>query len=51
MHPLSKLALVIAGSFSADENADPGSLLNYLPDELACRCDIKEWSCQPSTHY
>ena len=51
LHPLPKLALVIAGSFSADENADPGSLLNYLPDELACRCDIKEWSCQPSTHY
>ncbi len=46
-----KLALVIAGSFSADDNADPGILLNYLPAELACRCDIKEWSCQPSTYY
>lgn len=51
MHPLPKLALVIAGNFSADENADPATLLNYLPEELALRCDIKEWSCQPSTHY
>ncbi len=51
MEPLPRLALVIAGNFSAEENADPGMLLNYLPKELACRCDIKEWSCQPSTHY
>ncbi len=50
--PLPRLALVIAGNFSADEeNADPGILLGYLPDELARCCEIKEWSCQPSTHY
>ncbi len=47
-----KLALVIAGSISADEDsADPSLLLNYLPQELACRCEIKEWSSQPSSHY
>ena len=52
MLPLPKLALVIAGNFSADEeNADPGILLGYLPKELACCCEIKEWSCQPSTYY
>ena len=52
MLPLPRLALVIAGNFSADEeNADPGILLGYLPEELARCCEIKEWSCQPSTHY
>ncbi|MEG1602868.1 MAG: asparaginase domain-containing protein [Cloacibacillus sp.] len=52
MQQLPKLALVIAGNFSADEdNADPNLLLNYLPQELALRCEIKEWSCQPSSHY
>ena len=52
LHPTHKLALVIAGNFSADpENADPGLLLSNLPGELAERCDIKEWSCQPSSHY
>ena len=50
--PLPKLALVIAGNFSADEeSADPGILLGYLPEDLARCCEIKEWSCQPSTHY
>lgn len=51
MNPLPKLALVIAGNFSAEENADPSILLNYLPEDLAARCEIKEWSCQPSSHY
>lgn len=52
MLPLPKLAIVIAGNFSSDEeNADPGILLGYLPEELASRCEIREWSCQPSTHY
>lgn len=47
-----KLALVIAGNFFADEDsADPNLLLNYLPEELARCCDIKEWSSQPSSHY
>lgn len=48
----AKLALVIAGNFSADEeNADPYSLLNYLPQDLAACCKIIEWSSQPSSHY
>lgn len=51
MNPQSKVAIVIAGNFSADENADASILLNYLPDELARCCDIKEWSSQPSTYY
>ena len=52
MLPLPKLALVIAGNFSADEeSADPGILLGYLPEDLARCCEIKEWSCRPSTHY
>ena len=52
MEPAAKLALVIAGNFSGDEeNADPCSLLNYLPEELASLCHFIEWSCQPSSHY
>ncbi|MDY2984530.1 MAG: asparaginase domain-containing protein [Synergistes jonesii] len=52
MLPQTKLALVIAGNFFSDEdNADPGLLLGYLPEELAARCEIKEWSTQPSSHY
>ena len=47
-----KLALVIAGNFSGDEeNTDPCTLLNYLPGPLAERCKFIEWSCQPSSHY
>ncbi|MCF0247713.1 MAG: asparaginase [Synergistes sp.] len=47
-----KLALVIAGNFTSDEdNADPNILLNFLPEELARCCEIREWSCQPSTFY
>lgn len=52
MFPSPKLALVIAGNFSEDEdNADLGVLCSSLPDELASCYEIKEWSCQPSTHY
>lgn len=50
----AKLALIIAGNFSADEetsNADPCSLLTYLPNDLAECCKFIEWSSQPSTHY
>lgn len=52
MESAAKLALVIAGNFSGDdENADPHSLLNYLPEKLASCCYLIEWSCQPSNHY
>lgn len=52
MEPAARLAIVIAGNFSGDDdNADPYSLLTYLPDELAGSCDLIEWSCQPSSHY
>ena len=53
MNQGAKLALVVAGNFSGDEdnNADPRSLLSYLPEELVDCCDIIEWSCQPSSHY
>lgn len=48
----AKLAIVIAGGFSGDEeNADPEVLLKYLPEEMAERCDFVEWSTQPSSHY
>lgn len=48
----TKLALVIAGNFSGDEeNADPCTLLNYLPEDIAGQCQLIEWSCQPSNHY
>lgn len=47
-----KLALVIAGNFTGDEeHADPCSLLNYLPSDIASCCKFIEWSCQPSSHY
>ena len=52
MEPAARLAIVIAGNFSGDDdNADPYSLLTYLPEELAGSCDLIEWSCQPSSHY
>ena len=52
MEPAPKLALVIAGNFSGEEeNADPCSLLNYLPEELVLCCKLIKWSCQPSSHY
>lgn len=53
MNQGAKLALVVAGNFLGDEdnNADPRSLLSYLPEELVDCCDIIEWSCQPSSHY
>lgn len=52
MDPKTKLALVIAGNFSGDEeNADPCILLNYLPEEVVDQCHLIEWSCQPSNHY
>jgi L-asparaginase len=52
LEPAAKLALVIAGNFSGDEeNADPCSLLNYLPESLVGSCRLIEWSCQPSSHY
>lgn len=52
MEPKIKLALVIAGNFSGDEeNVDPTSLLNYLPEDLVDCCQLIEWSCQPSNHY
>jgi len=48
----TKLALVIAGNFSGDEeNADPCTLLNYLPEDIVGCCQLIEWSCQPSNHY
>lgn len=48
----AKLAIVIAGDFSgSEENADPGVLLKYLPEELAECCDFVDWSTQPSSHY
>lgn len=48
----AKLAIVIAGDFSgSEENADPGLLLKYLPEELAECCHFVEWSTQPSSHY
>ncbi|NLV82334.1 MAG: asparaginase [Synergistaceae bacterium] len=48
----SKLAILISGSFSGDEdNADPYSLLRYLPEDLAKHCELIDWSCQPSSHY
>lgn len=47
-----KLAIVIAGGFSGDEeNADPEVLLQYLPEEMAKCCDFVDWSTQPSSHY
>ena len=52
MIPNTKLALVIAGNISGDEeSADPCSLLNYLPEDIAGCCKLIEWSCQPSNHY
>lgn len=52
METAVKLALIIAGNFSGDEeNADPCTLLNYLPVDMAKNCTFIEWSCQPSSHY
>jgi len=48
----TKLAIVIAGNFTEDEeNADASTLLNYLPKEIAVRCELIDWSTQPSSHY
>lgn len=52
MEPKTKLALLLAGSFSSQEdNVDPYSLLECLPEELANLCEPIDWSCQPSSHY
>ena len=52
LEPAPKLALVIAGNFSGEEeSADPCTLLNYLPEDIAACCRFVEWSCQPSSHY
>ncbi len=48
MESKTKLALVIAGNFSGDEeNADPCSLLNYLPEDIVDCCQLIEWSARP----
>ena len=52
MIPNTKLALVVAGNISGDdESDDPSSLLNYLPEYIVDCCKLIEWSCQPSNHY
>ncbi|MEG1642428.1 MAG: asparaginase domain-containing protein [Synergistaceae bacterium] len=52
MKDTNKLAIVIAGNFTDGENnADPYILLNYLPEEMAKKCEFIEWSTQPSSHY
>lgn len=47
-----KFALVIAGNFFGDdESAAPGAALSLLSAELRKKCEVVEWSCQPSTYY
>lgn len=52
METKTKLALLLAGSFSTQEDdVDPYSLLDCLPEDLAKLCEPIDWSCQPSSHY
>lgn len=44
--------MVIAGDFCGEEGeAEKNPLSAILPEDIASRCDIVEWSTQPSSYY